>query len=66
MNHHNLKQYLSVLLAVCMLLSMMPATVFAEEGETENGEPALAHEHSYAATVTEPTCTEQGYTIYTC
>ena len=25
-----------------------------------------AHEHSYTAVVTEPTCTEQGYTTYTC
>lgn len=24
------------------------------------------HTHSYAASVTEPTCTEQGYTTYTC
>jgi predicted MPP superfamily phosphohydrolase len=26
----------------------------------------LACQHDYAATVTAPTCTEQGYTIYTC
>ena len=25
-----------------------------------------AHTHSYKATVTDPTCTEQGYTTYTC
>ena len=25
-----------------------------------------SHEHSYTAVVTEPTCTEQGYTTYTC
>ncbi len=24
------------------------------------------HKHSYVATVTSPTCTEQGYTTYTC
>ena len=24
------------------------------------------HEHNYTATVTEPTCTEKGYTTYTC
>ena len=27
---------------------------------------AVAHEHSYEAVVTEPTCTEDGYTTYTC
>ena len=26
----------------------------------------LAHEHSYTAVVTPPTCTEEGYTTYTC
>ena len=34
---------------------------------TENGIiPALGHEHSYNATVTDPTCTEKGYTTHTC
>ena len=28
--------------------------------------PAELHKHSYTAVVTEPTCTEQGYTTYTC
>jgi len=28
--------------------------------------PYCADEHSYEAVVTEPTCTEQGYTTYTC
>ena len=28
--------------------------------------PALNHTHEYALSVTEPTCTEQGYTTYTC
>ena len=36
---------------------------FNEDG-TING--ATAHEHSYTAVVTAPTCTEQGYTTYTC
>lgn len=26
----------------------------------------VAHEHNYTAAVTEPTCTEKGYTTYTC
>ena len=28
--------------------------------------PPLCEEHQYASTVTEPTCSEQGYTTYTC
>ena len=28
--------------------------------------PKLTHTHSYTATVTAPTCTEQGYTTHTC
>ena len=28
--------------------------------------PPTPHEHKYSAVVTEPTCTEQGYTTYTC
>ena len=59
-----------------MLLGMMPMQVFATEGtqETEAVEvvtepseaPEVVHEHDYDAVVTEPTCTEQGYTTYTC
>ena len=35
---------------------------------TWNGYPTATwvHEHSYTQTVTEPTCTEQGYTTHTC
>ena len=28
--------------------------------------PVLSHTHSYHLTVTAPTCTEKGYTVYTC
>lgn len=44
-----------------------------EEKETEPSEPSepeeeaeVIHEHDYEAVVTDPTCTEQGYTTYTC
>ena len=39
-----------------------------EQQEVEIAEEieALPHEHDYTAVVTEPTCTEQGYTTYTC
>ena len=36
-------------------------------GETRTEEiPALEHVHSYTAAVTAPTCTEEGFTTYTC
>ena len=36
-------------------------------GATENYQiPMLPHEHKYEATVVSPTCTEEGYTTYTC
>ena len=36
--------------------------------EVENGAIVVKsqHEHSYTASITDPTCTEQGYTTYTC
>lgn len=34
--------------------------------ETEAEEFEVIHEHDYEAVVTEPTCTEEGYTTYTC
>ena len=41
--------------------------VFACAAEIRlTGEKASVHEHSYEAVVTEPTCTEGGYTTYTC
>ena len=61
-----LKRILSVLLCVCMLASLMPAYAFAEEGDPTAAEtPACEHDY-IAAEVVEPTCTEQGYTVYTC
>ena len=70
------KRIISLLLAMVMLCGMMPMTVLATEGTQETEavevvtEPAVApeviHEHDYDAVVTEPTCTEQGYTTYTC
>ncbi|MBQ2920512.1 MAG: discoidin domain-containing protein, partial [Oscillospiraceae bacterium] len=41
--------------------------VFASAAEIRlTGVKAAAHEHDYQAVVTEPTCTEEGYTTYTC
>ena len=33
---------------------------------TRCGDSYTVHSHSYTATVVEPTCTESGYTLYTC
>ena len=41
--------------------------VFASAAEIRlTGEKAAAHVHSYESVVTEPTCTEQGFTTYAC
>ena len=66
-------------LALLLCLSLFPAAGFAEgpeeTSETEELEQAAytmeeeqeeSHEHSFTVVVTEPTCTEQGYTTYTC
>ena len=37
-----------------------------DETETRGGETLEALGHDYASVVTNPTCTEQGYTTYTC
>ena len=38
----------------------------ASAGGHANTEARIYHSHSYTPTVTAPTCTEQGYTTYTC
>jgi len=48
---------LSFVLAMAMVLGMVPMNAHATES---------VHTHEYDAVVTEPTCTEQGYTTYTC
>ena len=55
----NWKRILSLLLILTMCLSLLPLSAFAEE-------PASPCEHDYIPTVTEPTCTEGGYTTYVC
>ena len=56
-----------MLLIFTMLLGMLPIQTIAtaeKESITENLE--AAHEHEYVIQVTNPTCTERGYTTYTC
>lgn len=48
--------FLSITLALCSV-----AALAACDTESE-----LGHQHSYTKEVTAPTCTDQGYTTYTC
>ena len=76
---NNRKTGLTLLLCLVLCLSLFPAAALAEgpeeTSETEELEQAAytmeeeqeeSHEHSFTVVVTEPTCTEQGYTTYTC
>ena len=64
-----MKRIVSLLLALVLVIGLLPVT--ARAGALDNGLvyevcENRAHIHEYTATVTEPTCTEQGYTTYTC
>ena len=54
------KRLLSMLLCLCMLISLIPAIPIFAAG----GGPVC--DHSYTAAVTPPTCAAKGYTTYTC
>ena len=54
------KRLLSMLLCLCMLISLIPAIPIFAAG----GGPVC--DHSYTAVVTPPTCAAKGYTTYTC
>ena len=60
-----------ILIAMCMTLFPVSAAYAADvedptAEESEEVAAAGAHEHSYTEEVTPPSCTEQGYTTYTC
>ena len=63
-----MKRNVSLLLVLLLLCGMLPVNVFAAEepAQMEVTEAVAIHEHEYKAAVTDPTCTEQGYTTYTC
>ena len=46
--------------------SVFAGTPFISDDSSTITVNAQAHEHDFASTVTAPTCTEQGYTTYTC
>ena len=61
-----------VLVLVCTLalascnVSGGQTTTTTTKQEQPVDPPVDDHEHNYSAVTTEPTCTEQGYTTYTC
>lgn len=63
------KRSLSLLLALVMTVGMLPMGVLAEELEAESASATseAGCEHAYVPGETvAPTCTEAGYTVYTC
>ena len=74
-----MKKSLSLIWMMVMLVGLLPANALAAETTeaTEATEPTefvefaspeaeVTYEHEYTAVVTTPTCTQQGYTTYTC
>ncbi len=77
-----LKRILSIMLSLAVLLSMVPmASAAGEDGSIDECKHVCetvitattctekyytAHTHSFASTVTEPSCTNAGYTTYSC
>ncbi len=57
------KRLICMLLVVCIVLLVAPETYARNSAIIESIEDC---DHSYEAVVTEPTCTEVGYTTYTC
>lgn len=48
------------------IVRIIDAADYTEADLPEVFDDVVAHEHKYAAVVTPPTCTEDGYTTYTC
>ena len=77
-----MKKIISLVLALSTLIGILPMNALAAEGaftaQSTNGSDALggydrleglmeeSHTHDYTPSVTLPTCTETGYTTYTC
>ncbi len=59
---------LALILSVSLLFSfsVLTVTVNAEQGDYTGGTEPIDHEHNYLPEVINPTCTEKGYTVYTC
>lgn len=62
-----MKRAVSLVLSLLMCGSVFSFAACEDEPTTEpTPTPTPAHEHSYTSVVVNPTCTEKGYTKYTC
>lgn len=66
MTSHRLQKILSLLLVLAMCFSMLPVSAFADDGMDEEAPEEQGHLCDYTLVVTEPSCTEPGYTTYVC
>lgn len=55
-----------LLLVLALALTVVLAACGGETPDTVDTTPADGHVHDYAERVIEPTCTEGGFTVYTC
>ena len=67
-----MKKRIAAIICVALLVVTATQTTFAAEGYHfgHHGWPVFpgfpGHKHHFVEKVTEPTCTEEGYTTYTC
>ncbi len=69
MKRTSFKAVLIILLCITVcftLASCIGGDSTDNDKNSDNGGNTETHQHSYTEAVTEPTCTEQGYTIHTC
>ena len=56
----SVRSFLAIMVCILMVVSLFPVSALSE------GDGAEEHVHDYVPAVTDPTCTEDGYTEYTC
>ena len=60
------KQSYGVLFALIAVLALVLSACGGETPDTTETQPADTHQHVYESRVVEPTCSEGGFTVYTC
>lgn len=55
-----------LLLVLTLLLAVAFVSCGGETPDTDDSEPADTHVHAYVTKVVEPTCSDGGFTVYTC
>ena len=61
-----MKKYIALLLTLLLLCFALCACGEGADTKPNQSEINIPHEHNYTSVVTLPTCTEKGYTTYTC